>query len=204
MLKFDHLAVSANSLQEGVAYVQDALGVALTTGGEHELMGTHNCLLALGDVYLEVISVDPDAPKPNHPRWFDLDNFSGQPRITNWICKLEILRSGIAASPDGMDNILSLSRGDLSWWMALPKDGRLPFNNAYPALIEWRGDLHPTDLLPDAGCSLHSFELIHPQALQMKETLSGLLDDMPLSISRGEKVGFRAEIKTPHGLRVLE
>ena len=204
MFELDHLTVCANSLQEGVAYVEDALGVALTAGGEHQSMGTHNCLLALDDVYLEVISINPAAPAPDHPRWFDLDNFSGPPRITNWACKLDILRSGIAVSPDGMDNILSLALGDLSWWMAVPKDGKLPYDNAYPALIEWRGYLHPIDILPSRACRLHSLELIHPHAMHLNHVLSHLLDEKRLTIQRGNIVKFRAKIETPHGLRVLE
>jgi len=32
--------------------------------GAHPLMGTHNRLLALGDLYLEVIAVDPAAQPP--------------------------------------------------------------------------------------------------------------------------------------------
>ena len=72
MLRFDHLAVSAETLADGVAYVEQALGLALAGGGQHPLMATHNRLLGLGDLYLEVIAADPDAPRPAHPRWFDL------------------------------------------------------------------------------------------------------------------------------------
>jgi len=74
MLTFDHLAVSALTLDEGVAHVESALGVALQGGGQHVKMGTHNRLLALGDLYLEVIAPDPGLPRPDRPRWFDLDN----------------------------------------------------------------------------------------------------------------------------------
>ena len=38
------------------------LGVPMAGGGKHPLMGTHNRLIGLGDLYLEVISIDPDAP----------------------------------------------------------------------------------------------------------------------------------------------
>ena len=54
--------------------------------------GTHNLLLGLDDgLYLEVISIDPGAPQPAFPRWFDLDRFSGVPRISNWICRTDAL-----------------------------------------------------------------------------------------------------------------
>ena len=77
MLAIDHIAVSAATLEDGSEWVEMALGVPLTGGGKHPHMGTHNRLLSLGDLYLEVIAVDPAAPKPGYPRWFDLDHFAG-------------------------------------------------------------------------------------------------------------------------------
>ena len=60
MLEFDHIAISATCLAEGVAAVEAALGVALSGGGAHPHMATHNRLLGLGDLYLEVIASDPE------------------------------------------------------------------------------------------------------------------------------------------------
>ena len=60
MLTFDHIAITATTLQEGVDWVEAALGVTLAGGGKHNLMATHNRLLGLGDLYLEVIAIDPD------------------------------------------------------------------------------------------------------------------------------------------------
>ena len=59
-------------------------------GGKHEIFGTHNNLLGLKDgLYLEAISIDPSSNKINYPRWFNLDNFHGPPKLTNWICNCE-------------------------------------------------------------------------------------------------------------------
>src|SRR6187455_2140086 len=75
MIELDHIAVIAPSLAAGVAYVHDVLGVEPVTGGKHSLMGTHNCLLRIGeDVFMEVIAIDPDAPQPAVKRWFGLDD----------------------------------------------------------------------------------------------------------------------------------
>ena len=77
MLELDHLAVSGETLEAGRAHVEDALGVTLQPGGQHRHFGTHNLLLGLEDgLYLEVITVDPSAPDPDYPRWFDLDRFA--------------------------------------------------------------------------------------------------------------------------------
>ena len=99
MLVFDHIAISASTLAEGVAHVEAALGVTLAGGGQHPHMATHNRLLNLGDLYLEVIATDPAQPRPAWPRWFDLDRFSGPPRLTNWVAACDDLAAEIAASP---------------------------------------------------------------------------------------------------------
>ena len=75
MTELDHIAVIAPDLGTGVAWVREALGVEMPAGGKHPEMGTHNRLVGLGpDVYLEVIAVDPEAPRPPHRRWFGLDD----------------------------------------------------------------------------------------------------------------------------------
>ncbi len=55
---FDHLAISAASLEQGALAVEAMLGVGLEPGGKHAFMGTHNRLLSLGPgEYLEVIAI---------------------------------------------------------------------------------------------------------------------------------------------------
>ncbi|MCF6317150.1 MAG: VOC family protein [Marinosulfonomonas sp.] len=203
MLELDHLALTASTLADGVAAVEEALGVDLAGGGEHPKMGTHNRLLGLGDVYLEVIAINPDAAGPDHPRWFDLDNFTGAPRLTNWICRTDNLEAAIEASPDGMGVPVALSRADFSWRMVVPADGKLPFDNAYPALIQWEGLAHPAARLPDVGCRLLRLEITHPEALALKAAMAGNLNDARVVISQGDALAYRAEIETPHGVRVL-
>jgi hypothetical protein len=208
MLRLDHLAVTAMTLEAGVAATEAALGVALVQGGKHALMGTHNRLLGLGDVYLEVIAVDPEAMAPGRPRWFDMDRFTGAPRLTNWIARCDDLAQAVALSPAGVGVPTAFERGDLRWEMAVPQDGRLPFDGAFPALIAWhgaaRGANHPAARLPDVGCRLRRLEIAHPAAAALCAALAGLLDDARVVIVAGGAKAMRAEIETPHGLRVIE
>lgn len=201
MLTLDHLAVSAVDLAEGVAAVEAALGVALAGGGQHPHMATHNRLLGLGDVYLEVIAPDPAQARPAWPRWFDLDNFLGIPRLTNWVARCENLKAALAEAPAGSGVPVALARGDFRWKMAVPADGKLPFGGAYPALIEWEGALHPTQRLPDAGVRLLRFEIAHPEAAALRAALGGFADPR-VAISEGAPA-MRAEFTTPHGVRSL-
>jgi len=186
MLTFDHLAVSCDRLADGVAHVEAALGVALAPGGAHAAMGTHNRLLSLGPrEYLEVIAIDPDAPRPAQPRWFDLDSFNGAPRVTNWICRGDDLDAALAAAPEGAGEPWDLARGDLKWRMAVPRDGKLPFDTCFPALIEWQGAGHPAPRLPDHGIRQARLDLVHPAAAALREALAALIADDRLSIREG-------------------
>lgn len=203
MLTLDHLAVSAETLEAGVAWVEMALGVPLAGGGKHPHMGTHNRLLGLGDLYLEVIATDPDAPRPAWPRWFDLDRFAGAPRLTNWICSTDDLDAALTAAPLGTGTATDLTRGDYRWRFAVPASGRLPFDDCFPALMQWQGDLHPARTLRDHGIRLTRLEISHPQADALQEALRGKLPDPRIHVLLGPYRSIRATFETPHGIRVL-
>ncbi len=166
-------------------------------------MGTHNRLLGLGDIYLEVIAIDPAAPKPAWPRWFDLDRFAGTPRVTNWIVACDDLDAEVARGPEGVGTPVALSRGDLSWRMAVPASGRLPFDDAFPALMRWNGEAHPARRLPEARVRLTRLALTHPEAGALRAALAGRFSDPRVTIEEGPAKAIRAEFDTPHGPRAL-
>ena len=202
MLVFDHIAVSASTLAEGVAHVEAALGVTLAGGGQHPHMATHNRLLNLGDLYLEVIATDPAQPRPAWPRWFDLDRFSGPPRLTNWVARCDDLAAAIALSPPGIGTPVALQRGDFRWQMAVPANGILPFDGAFPALIRWEGTAHPAPRLPDAGVRLVALDITHPDAAALTKALQGRISDARLCLHVGPQA-MQATFLTPHGIRHL-
>ena len=68
--ELDHLVIGAATLAEGVAWLEDRLGVTVPAGGKHPLMGTHNRLMQLGHgTFLEIIAIDPDAASPGRRRF---------------------------------------------------------------------------------------------------------------------------------------
>ena len=199
-MELDHFAIAANTLAEATAHVEEALGVPLQPGGEHAVFGTHNRLLGLADgLYLEAIAIDPEATPERQPRWFDLDRFEGAARITNWICRSSDLASTLAALSVDAGAPVSLTRGDLSWQMAVPNSGILPYDDIFPALIQWQGP-HPAPRLTQQGCSLRRLVVSHPEAQALAELLP--LDDARVVFEPGP-AALRAEIDTPHGLRHL-
>lgn len=203
MLTLDHLAVSAATLDSGVAAVEAALGVPLQGGGVHPHMATHNRLLGLGDIYLEVIAADPAQPRPTWPRWFDLDRFSGPPRLTNWITRCADLDAELAASPTGTGKPVALTRGPYAWQMAVPADGILPFDGAFPALMRWEGSAHPAQALEDRGIRLTRLEIGHPEAAMLRSLLAGRISDARLVFVPAAGISMQATFSTPHGPRKL-
>ena len=199
-LTFDHIAISARTLDEGIEAVAAALGCKLGPIGHHPHMATHNRLLALGDIYLEVIATDPAAPKPAYPRWFDLDNFSGPPALTNWVARSDDLTADLAQSPENTGVPVALSRGIYHWQMAVPADGKLPFDGAYPALIQWQPPHHPTQNLPESHIRLTRLQMTHPLATALIAAMPQLQDPRIL-ITQGPAKALQATFSTPHGRR---
>jgi hypothetical protein len=201
-MQLDHLAVAGESLEAAAAHVEAALGLPLQPGGAHPRFGTHNRLMGLGEgLYLEAIAVDPEAPAPEGPRWFDLDRLSGRAHLRNWIVRVDDLDAALARHRDA-GTPLDLARGDLRWRMAVPETGILPFDNRFPALIEWQEGGHPADRLADAGARLSRLIVAHPEAAALRAALATLTD--PRIVFEPGAPALRAEIATPHGPRVLQ
>lgn len=209
-IEFDHLVVAARTLEEGAAWVESRLGAAMSAGGKHAAMSTHNRLLSLGPGrFLEVIAIDPDAPPPGRARWFELDEPAMQerlargPALVHWVARADDLEDAIAATAAGRPEILALSRGDFRWRIGVPASGHLALGGACPTLIRWEG-AHPADRLPESGCRLERLTLRHPEAPALLRVLAahGLEAGAPIEASpRGR--GLAAQLRTPRGIVVL-
>lgn len=203
LLEFDHIAVSGATLAKATAACEAALGVPMRPGGRHDVFFTHNTLLGLEDgLYLEAIAVDPDAPVPDRPRWFDLDRFTGKARLTNWICRTSGLEAALERLGPGAGEPVALRRGDLRWRMAVPASGVLPFDNCQPALIEWQSPVHPSVTLGSSGIALRRLTVSHPEAERLEALLAPLLDDDRVVFITGA-AGLSAAFDTADGTRVL-
>jgi len=199
----DHLVVTAASLEEGVEYVRRELGVTPQSGGEHVRMGTHNCLLRLGDkLYLEVIAPDPGAPPPGRPRWFQLDEPESvrAPRLATWVARCDYIH---ALAPASLGKIETMSRGSFRWLITTPEDGKLPLQGIAPTLIQWLSESHPADTLQDLGCSLVGFEGFHPRPESVTGVLESIGFEGAFPVSMGDAPRLAAQIGTPGGPRRL-
>lgn len=194
MIVLDHIAVGAASLEEGVAHVEDALGLTPGPGGKHARFGTHNRLMGLAEgLYLEVIAPDPEAA-PVPFRWFGLDDWHGPPRLAGWIC-----RAPLARAPAVAGEIHTLMRGDNRWRIAVPPGGGLPLGGAYPMLIEWiTAPVGPR--LQPSGAALRALRVEAPQA-----GAALALDAPPPMVTLVPGPAFRMEavFDTPLGERLL-
>lgn len=198
MLALDHIAVLGESLEEAAAHLEAAVGTPLFPGGRHNRFGTQNRLLGMApDLYIEAIAVDPAAEPPSDARWFGLDHFSGPARLDKWICRVEDMASALDALPMAGEPI-EVSRGGLSWTMAVPKDGVLAFDGLFPALIQWHGPQIPGRTLPKGGIRLKQLTVSHPDADVLRTLLAPHLSE-PLIRFETAAPGLAAELETPLG-----
>jgi len=209
LLALDHLAILAPTLDEGVAYVEAALGLSMAGGGKHPEMGTHNRLLRLGDVYLEVIAIDPAAPAPKHRRWFGLDDaafvraeWDAGRRLRAWAARTDDLNGMLAARPS-LGRALRASRGERTWRIAVPEDGNLPKHGLAPTLLQWDPPGPPVGAMPDSGARLVSYALETPEVERARKMLATFAVSPPPDILRGPVTTLSAWIETPTGMGEL-
>lgn len=204
-LKLDHLTIVAPSLADGVAFVDDELGITAPPGGKHPRMGTHNHLLRLGDdLFLEIVAIDPDAERPARPRWFDLDSKPERPaRFATWVLGTADIERSLANALPECGHATEITRGDLTWLISIADNGEMPMNGAFPTLIQWPTGPHPASKMPTSGCSLKSLEIGHPDADIIVGFLSESLVDARVSVVQARESFLSAEIRTPQGVRVL-
>jgi hypothetical protein len=206
---FDHLVFGAAHLDEGSRWLEARLGVPLTPGGEHVKMGTHNRLLRLSSLnYLELIAVNPAAPAPHQPRWFDLDAPGmtaqlGIPRLLTWAASAKGL-SKLTFSPDyDAGEVQAMSRNGLNWLITIRSDGSRPEGGLLPALIEWPEGVHPAASLPYCGVTLKILELRSTSRERIEAALASIgLNKAKAGIRVIQdqfKSGLRAYFDTPRG-----
>jgi hypothetical protein len=201
----DHLVVAAATLDEGERYIEARLGVRPVRGGKHVAMGTHNSLAKLGPkIYLEVIAVDPDAPAPQRPRWFGLDSartraeLQNGPRLLHWVARTEDLDAARAAY-GAAGEVHTMRRGDFEWRMTIPGDGELPGGGVLPTLIQWKGERHPTDAMPDAGVRIAALGGAHPEPAAIRSVLAALSLADAIKITFAAKPRLAAMLQTSRG-----
>jgi len=208
--ELDHLVVGAATLTAGIAFVEQLTGVPPVPGGKHATMGTHNALVRLGErAYIEIIAIDPEAAKPAHPRWFDLDDvalkgeLAERPRLITWAARTNDIERASAACPMALGTIRPLERGDFRWRLTVPDDGRRPGKGVVPALIQWDVPAHPADRLPSSGLSLVQFGATHSDPAPVRAALAALGLEQALSVSYDRDTRLLAMLRTPRGTIAL-
>jgi hypothetical protein len=213
MTDLDHIVVAAHTLDQGLAHVRSLLGIEVPYGGAHPWMGTHNRVLRLGDaVFLEIIAIDPDAPPPPRPRWFQLDDPAVQaelqiaPRLVTWVARTTDIARTAQACSRPLGAITPMQRGKLRWSITVPEDGALLDGGAMPMVLEWAEEVHPASRLQDFGCSLERLEVAHPDPAAYRRDLASIGAERHVAIHEaapGVRPQLTARVRTPGGVREL-
>lgn len=203
--ELDHIVIAARDLQSGSLWLEDMLGTPPQGGGEHKIMGTHNKIWSLGSCYLELIAINPNAPAPERPRWFALDDpdlqdsLASGPRLINWAVRVDDIEAVVAESTVNLGTIHTLSRGDLSWKVAIREDGSLIHQGHIPLVIQWLTP-HPASQLQDQGLSLSRLIAHRSEKTGVVKALEAIGAKDLIKIEDGTvTAGKMAEISTPDG-----
>ncbi|MBV1865908.1 MAG: VOC family protein [Rhodobacteraceae bacterium] len=207
MITFDHLAVTAPSLPLGLIHVQAQTGLVLPKGGEHPQMATHNAICRFSDsTYLEIITPNPEAEAPAHPRWFNLDHVTHS-GLSAWIVRTDDIERCIARAAEigiNLGSATALKRDRLQWRFSLRDDGTVPLGGAAPLIIQWdtKGS-HPASNMPDLGMELTKLHITTPRAKELHALLDCLGMENPPEITQGEHTKITASLSLPRSKEAL-
>lgn len=216
----DHLVVFAADLAGGVDWCQRTLGISLTAGGEHPLMGTHNRIFNISSprhprAYLEIIAINSIATSAlpaGARRWFDMDDATLQqrvaqhgPQLIHWVASVpEVAASHAALAAQDIERgaIITASRptpnGLLQWQITVREDGLRLMDGCLPTLIQW-GATHPCDSLPASGVQLQQLTLQHPQAATLRAACEAIGVAPHVAVTAGDAPQLAAQLTTPRG-----
>ncbi len=211
--QLDHIVVAAATLEQGITYIEETLGVTIPPGGEHPLMGTHNALMQLGEkLFFEIIAVAPTLPQPDRPRWFGLDNpwiqnaLAIQPRLHTWVVNTDGIEQLVSSADIHLGHVEALSRDELTWRFAIPADGNLPGSGLIPSVMQWDFEDHPAAVMPDLGCRLQALEIHHPKPDWVRTVLAsmGFVGEVTLfPLAQNSLPFMRVLLNTPEGTKEL-
>lgn len=228
--QIDHLVVMAASLDQGVQWCIDTMGITPGPGGEHEKYGTHNRLFKIASptfplAYFEIIAINPAAVIPKRsqvPRWFDMDNAALQkavlqgPQLVHFVSSTDdvkaarhVLRTQSIERGQVVQASRKSSKGTLNWQITVREDGERLFDGCLPTLIQWgKPDasdplrLHPRNSLPRSGVTLQSLSVNHPSAAKLQVAFEAIgLEGVGVSLGDANLV---ATLQTPKGLVQLQ
>jgi hypothetical protein len=228
--QIDHLVVMAASLDQGVQWCEDTLGITPGPGGEHEKYGTHNRLFKIASpqfplAYFEIIAINPEAVIPKRaqvPRWFDMDDAAVQkavaqsPRLIHFVSSTEDVKAArhlLRTQGIERGQVVQASRksrkGTLNWQITVREDGERLFNGCLPTLIQWGKPeatdplrLHPRNSLPRSGVTLQGLTVNHPSGAKLQVAFDAIgLADIAIETGLANLV---ASLQTPKGLVQLQ
>jgi hypothetical protein len=208
-LNTDHFVLAADTIEQGVNFLEERLGVRIPFGGVHTAMGTHNCLMQLSeDVFFEIIAINPESYTDStlqiqQPRWFSLDDpclqaqLKHRPQLLTWVVNSRDIQHSTSNGIYRQCTARTITRGDLSWSFALPDDGSLLAYGLIPYVLQWFGS-HPAANMTNLGCSVVEVNLYHP--------LKGWLDKQLQDIGAAHLVNVEslAQTQVPYLELVLQ
>ena len=141
--KIDHLVFGCNNLIEGSSCIEDLFKIKLSNIGYHKTIGTHNRVLKIGDIYLEVIALDPKSKVNKSNSFFNLNNnyvkknILKDPRLISFVISSNThMKSSFYLQPHYVE------RGEYKWNFYRPNSKKIDkkifsYPDAFPSVINW-------------------------------------------------------------------
>jgi len=200
----DHLVFATKNVTDGIAQIEELLGLPAVSGGSHPGLGTCNALVALGtQCYLEIIGPDPEQPDFQGTRPFGIDGLEAS-KLMSWCARRERLSNfiqSVRAEDVDLSNVIPMSRvtpqGEtLNWELSFLTQSEPDQAAVLPFFIAWGKTPHPSSQCVESG-QLLKLELQHPTPEKVSRSVEIL--ELEVSVCEGIQPGLRAYIQCPRG-----
>jgi hypothetical protein len=210
MATIDHLVYVTPDVESTAQELFERLKVMPSIGGRHVGRGTWNMLLALGTgAYLEIIGPDHDAPEPEVPRPFGLDDIESPRLLTFAVSVADMAYSLLRARQHAYDpgDATAMQRvtpdGVLLSWMLTPPSVDPSLLGVIPFLLDWLDTppaSHPS-VTAAAGCRLQSLWVEHPDPERVRGIFGAI--ECAVAVELGPAPSLKASIESPAGALLL-
>lgn len=200
----DHLVLGVADMDRGTSWLEERTSLKPLIINRSPRSVTWNALLSLGNrQYLEIVAPGPAQPDGGYRN--DLHSLS-EPRLLTWAAVTDditalavtISEAGFRVSGPRGGNSVMPSGATYPWRMLrVSNDFAVNGIDPFPYFIEWVPEYgHPAREMP-IGCRLEAFQIEHPDADVLRETLQ--MFDVDAPIERAANARLAAVLSTPNG-----
>ena len=123
----------------------------------------------------------------------------------SWVLEVDDIENTVKKCGYNPGEVLQLSRGELTWKVTVPSNGKLVENGVLPVFNRVaKCNQHPSKKLNNNNVSLNKLSLFHPEPNKIKSIISNLIESDLIHVSRKVCPKIELILTTQNGKVVID